>query len=349
MTTADGVKTFTTANVLIATGGRAWRPDIPGIEHTITSDEALDLPRAPKKIAVIGGGYIGLELACVFKGFGAEVHYYFRGETPLREFDGECRRFVTEQVEDVLGLTMHRNATPVSVAKQADGRLTYRVAVGGAEEEIGDFDEVLFATGRSPNVKNLGLEGLGIEQGPNGKIIVDEYLRTSVPNVYAVGDVIDRIQLTPVALMEGMAVAKTLFMDGGTPTKPDYDMVASAVFSQPTLASVGLSEEQAVESLGDVDVYSSSFKPMKNTLSGNPGRAMMKLVVDATTDVVVGCHMVGPDAAEILQGMAIALKMKCTKSMMDTVVGIHPSSAEEFVTMRSVSRQFRGGKLVEKA
>ena len=331
-------------------------PDFPGRELCIDSDRALDLPTLPRKIMVVGGGYIGIEMACMFRGFGTETHYGFRGAHPLREFDAECARFVTQQVEDVGGLHLVRHSTPRRVTRQPDGRLTYAyTSQDGTEGEVTDCDQVLMATGRTPNTQGLGLEAAGVQVNPRtGAILVDDHCRTSVANIYAVGDVIDRIQLTPVALMEGMAVAKTLFGGGedgggGKPTKPDYRAVASAVFSQPPLASVGLSEEEAVKQCGDgdVDVYVSDFRPLKNTLSGSQGRCLMKLVVHAGTNVVVGCHMVGPDAAEIMQGMAVAVKLGATKEQLDAVVGIHPSSAEEFVTMRSVTRRIRGGKVVK--
>ncbi|KAJ9510900.1 hypothetical protein QJQ45_027689 [Haematococcus lacustris] len=352
----DGQR-FSARNILIAVGGTPSKLDIPGAELSITSDDALELSSRPNKITILGGGYIAVEFAGIFKRFGSEVHVAYRQPLPLRGFDEEVRKFVTEQYQQA-GLQLHPGLSPIEVRKQADGRLTVVFsAKDGGSYEITDNDQVLMATGRVPNTQGLGLEEAGVKVGPKGQVQVDEYSRTSVPSIWAVGDVTDRIQashsqpglqpacarpllltallqLTPVALMEGMAVAKTVVL--GQPTKPDYHAVASAVFSHPELATVGFSEEGAVKAgHADLDVYSTSFRPMRNTLSGSPMRAMMKLVVDANSGVLLGCHMVGEHAAEIMQGMAVAVKMGVTKGQLDSVVGIHPSAAEEFVTMRS--------------
>ncbi|KAF6238213.1 hypothetical protein COO60DRAFT_1653034, partial [Scenedesmus sp. NREL 46B-D3] len=317
----------------------AHQAAIPGAELCITSDEALELPAQPKKITVLGGGYIALEFGGIFQRFGGEVHVVFRQPMPLRGFDEEVRKFAFEQY-DVAGLAMHAGHVPVEVRRQPNGLLTCVVAdKDGNQTEITDNDQVMMATGRAPKVGNLGLEEVGVQLGKKGEVVVDEYSQTSVPSIWAVGDVTDRINLTPVALMEGMALAKTLALN--QPTKPDYDFVPSAVFSNPSIATVGLTEEQAVAKFGNVDVHTSSFRPMRNTISGNAMRTFMKLVVAADTDVVVGCHMVGDDSAEIMQGFAVALKMGVTKAQLDSVVGIHPSAAEEFVTMRTVSRRIR--------
>lgn len=332
---------ITANNILVAVGGKPSRLPIPGAELCITSDEALELPQRPDKITIIGGGYIAVEFAGIFHRFGSDVQLVFRQALPLRGFDEELRRFAYDQYA-ATGLAMHPGFSPVEVRKQPDGRLTAVLAdKEGKTIEVADNDKVMMATGRAPKVQGLGLEEVGVKLGKKGEIAVDEYSRTSVPSIWAVGDVTDRINLTPVALMEGMALAKTIALN--EPTKPDYNAVASAVFSNPPLATVGLSEEQAAKQLGDVDVYTSSFRPMRNNLSGSPQRSLMKLVVDAKTQVVVGAHMVGDDAAEIMQGFAVAVKMGVTKAQLDSVVGIHPSAAEEFVTMRSVTRKVRAG------
>ena len=319
---------YTAANILVATGGRAHVPDVPGRELGITSDGALELPACPRTVAVVGAGYIGLEFAGIFNAFGAQVHVLFRGPLPLRGFDEEVRGFVAEQLS-AKGVRLHANVTPVSLAPLPGGGKRVTLSDGS----VLDVDEVLFATGRTPNSRGLGLEALGVALSPNGAVVVDAFSRSSVPSVYAVGDVTDRINLTPVALMEGMALAKTLFKND--PAVPDYEGVPCAVFSQPPVATVGLTEAQAVAAVGDVDVYSTSFKPMKNTLAGRDEKMFMKLLVDAKSDKVLGVHLVGPDAPEMLQGFAVALKCGATKAQFDATVGLHPTAAEELVTMRS--------------
>ncbi|GFR45297.1 hypothetical protein Agub_g6654 [Astrephomene gubernaculifera] len=336
----DG-RRYRARNILIAVGGRASRLDIPGAELCITSDEALELQECPKKIAVLGGGYIAVEFSGIFGRLGAEVHTCYRQPLPLRGFDGEVRKFAADQYT-AAGLHLHPGVTPVKVVRQDDGRLTLTVQHGGPTghtEELRDLDQVLMATGRVPNTSGLGLSEAGVALGPRGQVRVDEFCRTAVPSIWAVGDVIDRIQLTPVALMEGMAVAKSIALN--QPSQPDYWAVPSAVFSHPEIASVGYTEEAAAEVYGDLDIYSTSFRPMKNTISGSPLRTFMKIVVDAASQKVVGMHMVGAEAAEIMQGFAVAVKLGATKAQMDSVVGIHPSAAEEFVTMRSVTRKVR--------
>ncbi len=329
----DG-KRYTAKNILVATGGRAHVPSIPGAELVLTSDDALELPSLPKSIAIVGAGYIGLEFACIFAAMGSEVHIFFRGELPLRGFDGEVRSFIAAALAEK-GIHLHPNTSPTAVEAPPGGGRVLRTDDGGAHA----VEQVMFATGRLPNVKNLGLEALGIAQAPNGAIKVDAFSRTNVPSVWAVGDVTDRINLTPVALMEGMALAKTLFKND--PSTPDYVGVPAAVFSQPPIGTVGLTEEAAVAQLGDVDVYSTSFKPMKNTISGRGDKMLMKLIVDPASDKVLGVHIVGPDAPEMLQGFAVALKCGATKAQFDATVGLHPTAAEELVTMRSVTRQVR--------
>ncbi|KAI3760137.1 hypothetical protein L1987_50527 [Smallanthus sonchifolius] len=336
----DG-KLYTARNILVSVGGRPFIPDIPGREYVIDSDAALDLPSKPTKIAIVGGGYIALEFAGIFNGLQSDVHVFIRQKQVLRGFDEEVRDFVAEQMS-LKGIEFHTEESPQAVTKSADGSLSLKTNKG----TIDGFSHVMFATGRKPNTKNLGLEAVGVKLDKNGAILVDEYSRSSVPSIWAVGDVTDRINLTPVALMEGGALAKTLFAN--EPTKPDFRAVPSAVFSQPPIGQVGLSEQQAIEEYGDIDVYTANFRPLKATLSGLPDRVFMKLVVSAKTDQVVGLHMCGEESAEIVQGFAVAIKAGLTKAQFDSTVGVHPTSAEEFVTMRTPTRKIRnsssGGK-----
>ncbi|KAF0912922.1 hypothetical protein E2562_019492 [Oryza meyeriana var. granulata] len=329
----DG-KLYTAKNILIAVGGRPSMLDIPGIEHVIDSDAALDLPSKPDKIAIVGGGYIALEFAGIFNGLKSEVHVFIRQRKVLRGFDEEVRDFIAEQMS-LRGITFHTEQSPQAITKSNDGLLSLKTN----KETIGGFSHVMFATGRRPNTKNLGLEEVGVKMDKNGAIVVDEYSRTSVDSIWAVGDVTDRVNLTPVALMEGGAFAKTVF--GNEPTKPDYRAVPSAVFSQPPIGQVGLTEEQAIEAYGDIDIYTANFRPLRATLSGLPDRVFMKLIVCATTNKVVGVHMCGEDAPEIIQGIAIGVKAGLTKQDFDATIGIHPTSAEEYVTMRNVTRKVR--------
>ncbi|KAI8467436.1 MAG: hypothetical protein J3K34DRAFT_454500 [Monoraphidium minutum] len=334
----DGTR-YTAKDIVIAVGGKPQVLLIPGHELAITSDEVLELDACPKKVTVLGAGFIAVEFGGIFARFGADTHVCYRAPLPLRGFDDEVRQFAADQYT-ASGMHLHPRHVPKSIAKQPDGRLTVVFEDGdGNTVEIKDNDQVLMATGRVPKVGGLGLQEAGVKLGSKGQVIVDDYSQTSVPSIWAVGDVTDRINLTPVALMEGMALARTIVK--GEPTKPDYRDVPSAVFSWPNIATVGLTEEQAVAELGDVDVYTSSFRPMRNTVSGSPLRSFMKLVVDAASQRVVGAHMVGDDSAEIMQGFAVALKVGVTKQQLDSTVGIHPTAAEEFVTMRSVTRQLR--------
>lgn len=336
VTQLDGTKlSYSAKHILIATGSRAQRPAIPGQEFSITSDEALSLEDLPKRAVVLGGGYIAVEFAAIWRGFGATVDLCFRKELPLRGFDDEMRAVVARNLEG-RGVNLHPRTTLTEVTKTENG---VKVTTDHGEEIFADV--VLFATGRAPNTKRLNLEAVGVELDKTGAVKVDEYSRTNVPSIWAVGDVTNRMNLTPVALMEATCFAKTVF--GGQPTKPDYKDVPCAVFTIPPLSVVGLSEEQAIEqSNGDISVFTSTFNPMKNTISGRQEKSVMKLVVDAETDKVLGASMCGPDAPEILQGIAVALKCGATKAQFDSTVGIHPSAAEEFVTMRSESRRVSG-------
>ncbi|KAG4158489.1 hypothetical protein ERO13_D02G122700v2 [Gossypium hirsutum] len=333
VTQLDGTKlSYSAKHILIATGSRAHRPPIPGQELGITSDEALSLEDLPKHAVVFGGGYIAVEFASIWRGLGANVDLFFRKELPLRGFDDEMRAVVARNLEG-RGINLHPQTNLTELIKTDNG---IKVTTDHGEELIADV--VLFATGRLPNSKRLNLEAVGVELDNTGAVKVDEYSRTSIPSIWAVGDVTNRMNLTPVALMEGTCFAKTVF--GKEPSKPDYSHVPCAVFSIPPLSVVGLSEEQAIEQAnGDVLVFTSTFNPMKNTVSGRQEKTVMKLVVDAETDKVLGASMCGPDAPEIMQGIAVALKCGATKAQFDSTVGIHPSAAEEFVTMRSVSRR----------
>ncbi|KAK6937605.1 Pyridine nucleotide-disulfide oxidoreductase, dimerization domain, partial [Dillenia turbinata] len=335
----DG-KIYSARNILIAVGGRPFIPDIPGSEYVIDSDAALDLPVKPTKVAIVGGGYIALEFAGIFNGLKSEVHVFIRQKKVLRGFDEEIRDFLGEQMS-LRGIEFHTEESPQAIIKAADGTLSLKTTKGAVE----GFSHVMFATGRLPNTKNLGSESVGVKLTKNGAIEVDEYSRTSVPSIWAVGDVTDRLNLTPVALMEGMALAKTLFVN--EPTKPDYRAVPSAVFSQPPIGQVGLTEEQAIKEYGDVDIYMANFRPLKATLSGLPDRVFMKLLVCAKSNKVLGLHMCGEDSPEIAQGFAVAVKAGLTKADFDATVGIHPTASEEFVTMRSPTRKIRNSPVSE--
>jgi glutathione reductase (NADPH) len=319
-------KSYTAENILIAVGGWPETPKIPGIEHVISSNEALDLKERPQRIVIVGGGYIAVEFAGIFAGFGSEVIEIIRADQVLRGFDDDVRTYLGAEMR-TRGIDI-RGGTQIARIDKTAGGFTVTTTAGGKIET----DCVMYATGRVPNTKGLGLAEIGVEMKENGAIKVDEWQRTSVKNIYAVGDVTDRINLTPVAIGEGRAIAETLY--NNNPIRMDHADVPSAVFSQPPIGTVGLTEEQARKQYGEIDIYQSRFRPMKNTLSGRDERTFMKLVVDAKTDRVVGCHMLGPDAPEIIQGLAIAVKCGATKKQFDATVGIHPSAAEEYVTMR---------------
>ncbi|CAA6662740.1 unnamed protein product [Spirodela intermedia] len=314
----DG-KIYSARHILIAVGGRPFILDIPGKEYAIDSDIALDLPSKPEKIAIVGGGYIAVEFAGIFNGLKSDVHVFIRQQKVLRGFDEEVRDFVTEQMS-LRGIEFHSEETPQAILKSVDGTLSLKTNKGTFD----GFSHVMFATGRRPNTKNLGLEEVGVKLSKNGAIVVDEYSQTSVDSIWAIGDVTDRVNLTPVALMEGGAFAKTVF--NSEPTKPDYRAVPSAVFSQPPMGQVGLTEEQATEEYGDIDVFTANFRPLKATLSGLPDRVFMKIIVCANTNRVLGVHMCGDDAPEIVQGVAIAVKAGLTKADFDATVGIHPTA-----------------------
>ncbi|MDP1613166.1 MAG: glutathione-disulfide reductase [Sulfuritalea sp.] len=324
----DG-RRFRARHILIATGGKPHRPIVPGIEHAITSDEAFDLPKFPERVLIVGGGYIAVEFAGIFNGLGAEVTLSYRGEQILRGFDDDVRRHLHGEMAKK-GISILLNSSVAQLEHRADGSL--EALFLGRSEGVLPFDAVMYATGRVPNVGGLDPGAAGVELAPGGGIRVDAWSRTSAEHIYAVGDVTDGIALTPVAIREGAAVANSLF--GPTPMAADLALVPSAVFSQPPIGTVGLSEAAALAKFDEVDIYQSSFKPLRHALSGRDERTLMKLVVDAASQRILGAHMVGPDAPEIIQGLAVALRMRATKADFDATLGIHPTSAEEFMTLR---------------
>jgi glutathione reductase (NADPH) len=343
-----GGQRYTAAHILVSTGSRPFLPEMPGIEHVITSDGALSLKELPRRIIIVGGGYIGVEFAGIFNALGAKVTMLIRGDTVLRGFDDDVRAFLTQEMRKK-GVDIRSEVFVRDIEKRSDGTLSVLTKMGDTLEA----DAVLFATGRIPNTRGVGLEEVGVKLNARGAVVVDEGSRTSVESIHAVGDVTDRLNLTPVAIAEGRALAETLF--NNNPMRMDHTSVPSAVFSQPPVATVGLSELEARGQAGAVDVYVSSFRPMKHTLSGREERTMMKVIVDRSTGRVLGFHMVGEDAPEIIQGLAVALKCGVTKKQLDSTVGIHPTAAEEFVTMRdkrpdpaSVANQELGREAVKK-
>lgn len=330
-TVAVGEKHYSVERILVATGGWPFVPDIEGREHITTSNEVFDLETFPERVVVVGGGYIAVEFAGIFAGLGAKTHQIYRGELFLRGFDQEVREFVAEEMRKK-DVDLRFNTDVQRIEKAPDGSLRVELKSG----EVLAADCVLFATGRVPNVSGLGLENVAVRQRDNGAIVVNDQFQTDEPSVYALGDVTDRVQLTPVALAEGMTLVRNLY--DGQAQKVDYELIPTAVFCQPNIGTVGLTEEQARERYGAVDVYSSSFRALKHTLSGSDERTLMKMLVDPATDRVVGVHMVGGDAGEIIQGIAIAMKAGATKAVFDATIGIHPTAAEEFVTMRQKTR-----------
>jgi glutathione reductase (NADPH) len=315
----------TAEKLLIACGSWPTLPNIPGIEHAITSNEALELAELPMRMAIVGGGYIAVEFCGIFRAAGVEVTEIIRATEVLRGFDEEVRAFLSAQMEK-RGVRILRETVVLAIDRTNAGLM-----LSLADDGTLETDTVIYATGRAPNTRGLGLEETGVQLGDNGEIVVDAWNRSSVPTIYAVGDCTDRVNLTPVAVAEGHAFAETHFNDN--PVRIDYDNIPSAVFSQPPVGVVGLTEIQA-RLRGQADVYSSRFRPLAHTLSGRDENTMIKTIVESETDRVVGCHMVGADAPEIVQGLAIALKCGATKAHFDQTIGIHPTAAEEFVTMR---------------
>jgi glutathione reductase (NADPH) len=327
---ADGT-TLTAKHILVATGGWPFVPDMPGAEHVITSNEIFHLESLPKSILIVGGGYIASEFACILNGLGVEVTQFYRGAQILRGFDDEARGLVAEKmIENGVKLRTGTNVIEME-DRGADG-----IWVKATDGSHRTYDKVMYATGRKPNTAGLGLEALGVELGRGGQIKVDKYSQTAVPSIYAIGDVTDRVNLTPVAIREAMAFVETVF--NGNPTAPDHDLIASAVFTQPELGTVGLSEE-AARDLEPIEVYCTSFKAMQQSFAGRDDRVLMKLIVSQATRKVLGCHIVAPQAGEMIQLAGIAVKMGATKEDFDRTVAVHPTMAEELVTMKAPMRK----------
>lgn len=354
----DG-ETRAARHILVATGGRPVRPELPNAHLGITSNDIFDLKTLPKSILIVGGGYIACEFACILNGLGVKVTQYYRGAQILRGFDDEARGLVAEAMRD-RGIALHLGTNLVDLRAAADapeagmGTPTNTDPAGGESAAARSatqgggvwvkstngmeavFDQVLFATGRTPNTGGLGLEAAGVRIGRRGEIVVDEYSQTDVPSIHAVGDVTNRIQLTPVAIREGMAFVETVFK--GNPTPVDHKLVPSAVFTQPELGTVGLTEEEAREQ-EEIEVYCTSFKPMQHAFAGRSDRVLMKLIVSKATRVVLGCHIVADGAGEMIQLVGIAIKMGATKEDFDRTVAVHPTMAEEIVTLREPVRR----------
>ncbi len=329
---ADG-KRVTADTILIATG--AWPhygPKIPGLEHVISSNEALHLPELPNRIVIQGGGYIAVEFACIFNGLGSEVTLVYRGENILRGFDDDVRAHLRDEMR-ARGITVTCGHTVSAVEKAGDEFVAHL-----SDGSTFAADKLMFAIGRRPNVMGLGIDKVGCKIHVHGGIEVDEYSRTCVPNIYAVGDVTNRVNLTPVAIREGHAFADTLY--GKKPTPVDHTNVPTAVFTEPEVGVIGLTEAQARERFDRLDVYKTTFRPMKATLSGRQTRSFMKLLVDGATDRVVGCHLIGPDAGELIQLVGVAVKMGATKADFDATMAVHPTAAEELVTMRDKAMSY---------
>ncbi|WP_265518751.1 glutathione-disulfide reductase [Nitratireductor luteus] len=333
-----GDETLTAENILIAVGGRSNPHEaLPGHEHCIFSNEAFDLEELPKRIAIEGGGYIAVEFANIFHGLGVETTLIYRGKEILSRFDSDLRRGLHEAME-AKGIRILCHELIEKVDKRADGALDAHLKSGAVET----FDQIMLAIGRIPNTEGLGLEKAGVETGVKGEIVVDEYSRTNIENIWAVGDVTDRVQLTPVAIHEAMCFIETAFRNN--PTKIDHEVIATAVFSQPEIGTVGLGEEEAAKRYDALEVYRASFRPMRHTLSGRQEKMIMKLVVDAASRRVVGAHVLGPDAGEMAQLLAIPLKAGLTKADFDRTMAVHPSAAEELVTMYKPSYRVRNGE-----
>ncbi len=319
-------KTYTAERILVSTGGWPFVPDVEGKEHIVTSNEIFNLPKLPKQMVIVGGGYIAVEFAGIMHGLGVDVTVFERGDKLLRGFDEDIRDFlVAEMIKK--GIKFMPN-TKVDRIEQVSAGFTVHTTAG----ENVPTDLVMYATGRVPNTKGIGLESIGVALDKVGAIIVNDDYQTNVPSIYALGDVTNRVNLTPVATAEGMALVNKLYASKAN--QVDYEYIPTAVFSQPSIGTVGLTEAQAREKYGEIDIYKTDFKPMKNTLAGINERTLMKIIVVRSTDKVVGMHMVGPEAGEIIQGFAVAIRAGATKAIFDSTIGIHPTAAEEFVTMR---------------
>ncbi|WP_270731293.1 glutathione-disulfide reductase [Shimia sp. Alg240-R146] len=325
---ADGTKK-TAKHILLAMGGRPVWPDMPGAELGISSNEIFHLETLPKDMLIIGGGYIACEFAGIMNGLGVKTTQYYRGAQVLRGFDDEARGLVSEEMCQ-RGVDLHCGTNILEMRKEGD---KIWVKATNGDERL--FDQVMFATGRAPNTVDMGLEALGVELGRKGEIVVDEYSQTAVPSIYAIGDVTDRVNLTPVAIREGMAFVETVFK--GNPTPVDHDLIPTAIFTQPEMGTVGLSEEEARE-LEPIEVYATSFKPMQQSFAGRAERVLMKLIVSQASRKVLGCHIVAPGAGEMIQLAGIAVKMGATKEDFDRTVAVHPTMSEELVTMKEPVR-----------
>lgn len=325
---ADGTKK-TAKTILIATGGKPMRPDIPGAELGIVSDDIFHLDELPKKMLIVGGGYIACEFACIMNGLGVEVTQYYRGAQILRGFDDEARGLIADEMV-ANGIKLH-TGTNVLEMKEENGQIWTKATNG----DTNTYDKVMFATGRLPATTNMGLEEVGIELGRSNEVIVDKYSQTAVPSIYAIGDATNRVNLTPVAIREGMAFVETVFK--GNKTAVDHDLIPSAVFTQPEMGTVGLSEEAAAAQ-EPIEVYVTSFRPMQTAFAGSQARVLMKLIVSQETRKVLGCHIVAPGAGEMIQLAGIAVKMGATKEDFDRVCAVHPTMSEELVTMRNPTR-----------
>ncbi len=322
-------ETFSSKHILVATGGRPFVPNVPGAEHVITSNDIFHLEEQPKRALVVGGGYIACEFACILNGMGTDVTQFYRGEQILRGFDGEVRGFVAEEMCQK-GIDLHVGIDVTGIEKSDTGlRIT---CTSGRNYEV---DTVLYATGRVPNTGDMGLDAAGVELGRKGEIKVNAFSQTSVPSIYAVGDVTDRVNLTPVAIREGVAFVDTVYNQ--IPTNPDHELIPTAVFTQPEIGTVGLSEEDA-RAQEDVEVYTSTFRPMMHILAGKDERMLMKLIVSKASRKVLGCHIVGHAAGELIQMAGIAVKMGATKEDFDRTMAVHPTAAEELVTMKNPVR-----------
>ncbi|SFL53513.1 glutathione-disulfide reductase [Shimia aestuarii] len=325
---ADGTQK-SAKHILLAMGGRPVMPDMPGVELGITSNDIFHLEKLPEDMLIIGGGYIACEFAGIMHGLGVKTTQYYRGAQILRGFDDEARGLICEEMCQ-RGIDVHLGTNILSMEKDGD---KIRVKATNGTERL--FDQVMFATGRAPNTEGMGLEEIGVQIGRKGEVVVDEYSQTAVPSVYAVGDVTDRVNLTPVAIREGMAFVETVFK--GNPTPVDHELIPTAIFTQPEMGTVGLSEEEAAEQ-EPIEVYATSFKPMQQSFAGRAERVLMKLIVSKATRKVLGCHIVAPGAGEMIQLAGIAVKMGATKEDFDRTVAVHPTMSEEIVTMKTPVR-----------
>ncbi|MFD2058025.1 glutathione-disulfide reductase [Mesorhizobium calcicola] len=334
-------RTVTADQILIATGGRpAAHPALPGHEHCIFSNEAFDLKKLPRAIMIEGGGYIAVEFANIFHGLGVDTTLVYRGKEILSRFDMDLRRMLHETMEKK-GINILCHSVSEWIRKRPDGRLDALVTGG----KVLTVDQVMLAIGRIPNTENMGLEGIGLEMTRTGAIAVDEYSRTNIDNIWAIGDVTNRVQLTPVAIHEAMCFIETAFK--GNPTAPDHETIATAVFSQPEIGTVGLSEDDAVKRFPDIEIYRATFRPMRHTLSGRDEKMLMKLVVDGASKKVLGAHILGPDAGEMAQLLGIPLKVGLTKDDFDRTMAVHPTAAEELVTMYKPTYRVKDGRRLD--